>query len=225
MNNLTIGPDWGQQIARLRDRITEETHLIRWGNDFYRCCRPGAPITIELHSPDGGEALAMQMRPDDLYITQIAGHREMGRYGSLTGELHCSGALLSHAVHALSNGTAHGDKAFGLRSLVVFCVAESLRFDGLARDVGYTMLTGQNKVIGTETPLPLVRWWPTVHGWGQACDAIWASLDPQMRAVSLRPRSTLSGAQRSLSARCNYEAMTAQQRTVAKAIKTLKRPA
>jgi hypothetical protein len=85
MNNLTIGPDWARQIARLRDRITEETHLIRWGNDFYRCCRPGAPITIKLHSPDGGEALAMQMRPDDLYITQIAGHREMGRYGSLTG--------------------------------------------------------------------------------------------------------------------------------------------
>jgi len=71
-----------------------------------------------------------------MYITQVGLASEMGRYGSLTGELSVSAPKFEHAVRSLAGGTVHGDEAFGLRSLVVFCVAEALRFDSLAYDVG-----------------------------------------------------------------------------------------
>ncbi|MFT3820095.1 MAG: hypothetical protein QM750_21195 [Rubrivivax sp.] len=225
MNDLVIGPDWEQQITRLRDALTEDSNIIRWGNDFYRCCRDGEPVTLLLHTHDDAQALKLQMRPRDLYITQIAGHMDMGRYGSLTGAGRVDGERLSHAVHALSRGRVHGDEAFELRSLVVFCVAESLRFDGLARDIGYTMLVGQNKVLGTETPLPIKRWWPVVHGWGQACDAVWAGLKPEVRQAALhQPRAGLDVTRRRLFERAGYEHMPAANRAIAQAAKALKRP-
>lgn len=223
-DHLVIGPDWAQQIARLRDDLTEDTNIIRWGNDCYRCCRDGAPRTLLLHTHDDAQALQLQLRPRDLYITHIAGHMDMGRYGSLTGTGQVDGQRLSHAVQALSRGQAHGDEAFALRSLVVFCVAESLRFDGLAREVGYTILLGQNKVLGTETPMPIKRWWAIVHGWGQACDAVWAGLEPELRQAALRPRRELDAAQRALFQRARYEHMPSANRAVAQAAKALKRP-
>ena len=120
MHELVISPDWSQQISQLRDRLTEDTHIIRWSNNFYRCCRSGPPVSLRVATPDRSVALPLQLRPSDLYIIQVGLVTEMGRYGSLTGELSVSAPKFEHAVRSLVSGTVHGDEAFGLRSLVVF---------------------------------------------------------------------------------------------------------
>ena len=62
MHELVIRPDWAQQIGQLRERLTEDTNIIRWGNSFYRCCRNGAPVTLRVATPDGSMALPLQLR-------------------------------------------------------------------------------------------------------------------------------------------------------------------
>lgn len=222
MHNLFIRPDWAQQINQLRDHITEGTHIIRWGNNFYRCCRSGPPIALHVVTSEPSVALPLQLRPSDLYITQVGPTTAMGRYGSLTGELSVSAPKLDHAVRSLASGTVHGDAAFALRSLVVFCVAEALRFDSLAHDIGFAMrMTG---VAGGTKDMPLGRWWPTVHAWGQACNAVWAGLDLELRRASLQPAASRSGPDRTRSGRASYERMNGNLLEAAKGTAVLKRP-
>jgi len=147
---------------------------------------------------------------------------EMGRYGSLTGELSVSAPKIEHAVRSLACRTVHGDEAFSLRSLVVFCVAEALRFDSLAHDVGFALRTMD--VAGGARAMPLGRWWPTVHAWGQACDAVWAGLDVDLRRASLLPAATRIGPDRTRSALATYERMNGAVLEAAKGAAVLKRP-
>lgn len=223
MHELVIRHDWAQQIGHLRCVLTEDTNIIRWGNNFYRCCRSGPPMALRVATQDRSVALALQMRPSDLYITQLGLATDMGRYGSLTGELSVSAPKLDHAVRSLARGAVHGDEAFGLRSLVVFCVAEALRFDSLAHDVGFALHT--MGVAGGTRAMPLAHWWPTVHAWGQACDAIWAGLDPELRRASLLPAAARTGADRTRSARASCERMSGVMLDAAKGAAVLKRPA
>ncbi len=223
MHELVIRPDWAQQIGQLREQLTEDTNIIRWGNGFYRCCRNAAPVTLRVTVPDKSVALPLQLRPDDLYITQVGPTTEMGRYGSLTGDLSVSAPKFEHAVRSLASATVHGDEAFGLRSLVVFCVAEALRFDSLAHDIGFAMRTID--VAGGAKAMPLGRWWPTVHAWGQACDAVWAGLDADLRRASLMPAAARHGPDRTRSGRANYLHLSGSVLDAAKAAAVLKRPA
>ncbi len=223
MHELVIGPDWSQQISQLRGRLTEDTNIIRWGNNFYRCCRSGPLVALRVATPDRSVALPLQLRPSDLYITQAGLSTEMGRYGSLTGELSVSAPKLEHAVRRLASGTVHGDEAFGLRGLVVFCVAEALRFDSLASDVGFALRT--TDVAGGAKAMPLGRWWPIVHAWGKACDAVWAGLDAELRRASLLPAAARNGSDRTRSARASHERMSGVVLEAAKGAAVLKRPA
>jgi hypothetical protein len=223
MQDLVIRPDWAEQIGQLRQRLTEDTHIIRWGNNFYRCCRTGPQVALRVAVADRSVALPLQLRPSDLYITQVGLTREMGRYGSLTGELSVSAPKLEHAVRSLASDTVHGDEAFGLRSLVVFCVAEALRFDSLAHDIGFALHT--MNVAGGAKPLPLGRWWPTVHAWGQACDAVWTGLDAELRRASLLPAAARMGADRTRSTRASYERLSGAVLEAARGTAVLKRPA
>ena len=176
-----------------------------------------------MSTSDGSVALPLQLRPSDLYITQVGLVTGMGRYGSLTGELSVSAPKFEHAVRSLASGGVHGDEAFGLRSLVVFCVAEALRFDSLAHDVGFALRT--MNVAGDTKSMPLGRGWPTVHAWGQACDAVWAGLDAELRRASLLPAAARSGPDRTRSGRARYEHMSGVVLEAAKAAAVLKRPA
>ncbi len=223
MHDLVIRHDWAQQIGRLRCALTEDTNIIRWGNNFYRCCRGGPPVALRVLTPDGQRALSLQLRPSDLYITRMGAATDMGRYGSLTGELSVSAWKLDHAVSSLAAGTVHGDEAFGLRSLVVFCVAEALRFDSLAHEVGFALRTMD--VAGGTKAMSLARWWPTVHAWGQACEAVWAGLDAELRRASLLPAASRTGDDRSRSARASYERMSGALLEAAKGAAVLKLPA
>ncbi len=222
MDELVIRPDWAQQIGQLRERLTEDTNIIRWGNGFYRCCRSGPPVGLRLAVSDRSVTLPLQLRLNDLYITQVGSATEMGRYGSLTGELSVSAPKLDHAVRSLAGGTVHGDEAFGLRSLVVFCVAEALRFDSLAHEVGFALRMVD--VAGGARAMPLGRWWPTVHAWGQACDAVWSGLDAELRRASLLLAAVRNGQDRTRSARATYERMSGTVLEAAKAAAVLKRP-
>jgi len=222
VHELVIRPDWAQQIGQLRERLTEETNIIRWGNNFYRCCRNGPPVALRVATPDRSVALLPQLRPCDLYITQVGLASEMGRYGSLTGELSVSAPKFEHAVRSLAGGTVHSDEAFGLRSLVVFCVAEALRFDSLAYDVGFALRTVD--VAGGAKAMPLGRWWPTVHAWGRACDAVWAGFDAELRRASLLPAALRRGPDRTRSARATYERMGGPVLEAARGAAVLKRP-
>ncbi len=222
MHELVIRPDWALQISQLRSRLTEDTNLISWGNTFYRCCHSGPPVPLVVATADRRVALPLRLRPSDLYITQIGAVTEMGRYGSLTGELSVSAPKLEHAVRSLAAGTVHGDKAFEMRSLVVFCVAEALRFDSLAHDIGFALRT--SGVAGGAKAMPLSRWWPTVHAWGQACDAIWSGLDGELRRASLLAQNSRTGDDRTRSGRVGYERMSGAVLQAAKGAAALKRP-
>lgn len=147
----------------------------------------------------------------------------MGRYGSLTGGMSVSAPKLENAVRRLARGSAHGDEAFGLRSLVVFCVAEALRFDSLAWDIGFALRT--TGVAGGTKAMQVEHWWPTVHAWGQACDAVWAGLDAELRRASLIPAPQRNGPDRTRSGRANYDGMTGIVLEAAKGASVLKRPA
>ncbi|MEJ8826796.1 hypothetical protein WKW80_33135 [Variovorax humicola] len=222
MHELVIRPDWAQQIGQVRASLTEDTNIIRWGNTFYRCCRSGAPVALRVVTPDRTVALSLEMRPNDLYITRVGLATEMGRYGSLTSELFVSAPKFEHAVRSLAAGSVHGDQAFGLRSLVVFCVAEALRFDSLAHDVGFALLSVN--VAGGARAMPLGHWWPTVHAWGQACDAVWAELDVDLRRASLLPAALRKGQDRTRSARATYSRMSADLLNAARGAAVLKLP-
>ena len=223
MHELVIRPDWAQHIGELRERLTEGTNIGRGGTVFYRCCRNGPLETLRVVVPDRSVGLQLQLRPSDLYITQVGVATAMGRYGSLTGELSLSAPKLEHAVRSLARGTVHGDEAFDLRSLVVFCVAEALRFDSLAHDVGFSLRTVG--VAGGSKDMPLGRWWPTVPAWGQACDAVWAGMDAELRRASLLPAALRNGADRSRSGRTTYERLSGAVLEAAKGASVLKRPA
>lgn len=223
MHELVIRPDWAQQIGLLREQLTEDTHIVRWGNNFYRCCRAGPPLALRVATADRTVALPLQLRPSDLYITHVGAATEMGRYGSLTGDLSVNTPKLEHAVRSLAAGTVHGDEAFGLRSLLVFCVAEALRFDSLAHEVGFALRMVD--VAGGARAMPLGRWWPIVHAWGQACDAVWMGLDAELRRASLLPAAARHGADRTRSGRATYGHTSGSVLEAAKAAAVLKRPA
>lgn len=146
------------------------------------------------------------------------------RYGSLTNEQSVSDPKLEHAVHSLAAGTVNGgEEAVGLQSLVVFCVAEALRFDGLAHDIDIALRT-QDAVGGTKA-VPLRRGWPTVHSWGQACDAIWAGLGAKLRGASLRPAAQRQGLGRSRYSRVDYARPGGLGLAASTSAAMLKRPA
>jgi hypothetical protein len=102
-------------------------------------------------------------------------------------------------------------------------VAEALRFDTLAHDIGFALRTAG--VAGGAQPMPLRGWWPTVHAWGQACDAVWAGLDAKLRRASLLPAAARSAEDRTVSARAAYAGLGGSVLTAAKGAAVLKRPA
>lgn len=105
----------------------------------------------------------------------------------------------------------------------VFCVAEALRFDSLAHDVGFALRTVD--VAGGAKAMPLARCWPIVHAWGQACDAVWSGLDAELRRASLLPSAMRNGQDRTRSARASYERLGSAVLEAAKGAAVLKRPA
>jgi hypothetical protein len=177
---LRIAEDWSSQISRIRNANTDETHLIRFDNTYYRRCRPG-PETFSVQVAPGtgrvDEGITLTLRVRDLYVTHI-GPRRFGRYASTLDRLAPQALTLDQAVHELP--TAKGERLFELQSMLVFWVAESLRNDLIATAVGQMIgATMGNPILrGPTAHLPIRDYLPDARAWGQTSDALFQALSP-----------------------------------------------
>ena len=223
---LRIAEDWASQISRIRDAHTNDAHLIRFDNTNYRLCRPG-PETFRVKVMPGtgrveeGITLTLQVR--DLYVTHI-GARLFGRYASTLDRFTPQALTLDQAVHELP--TAQGERLFELQSLLVFCVAESLRNDLIAMAISQMIsATMGNPILrGPAVQLPIRDYLPIARTWGQASDAIFQALSPQAQRIVLRPRSELSLVERRFYERVDETQIPPHLVRNARTIKVLKRP-
>jgi hypothetical protein len=225
MYSLRIDPSWPQQIATIRNATTDDTNLIRFDNTFYRVCR-AAPTAISVQlSPSDGQAhdqLLLEMGTRDFYVTQIGG-RAFERYASTIDQLRPSASSLDNAVHAMRSAT--GDTLFQLQSLLVLCVAESIRSDHIATQIGQMISASRGQLLGVAPQLNVKDYLPQIRDWGQTCDAVWAALSPMARSIYTRPRAALTAEERRFSERVNENAISGEFRVFARAVKVLKRPA
>ena len=150
---LRVGRTWDTQIAAIRNAVTEDTNLIRYDNTFYRICSNALPpsFTVSVLPSTVSPPLVLNMRTRDLYVELIGGHPfenyshnldRMPFEATATSGEDASAASLDSAIRGLLR-IQGGDKRmlrpedrFLAQSLVVFCVAESLRFDRIATELG-----------------------------------------------------------------------------------------
>lgn len=101
IHNLRVAPDWDTQIEAIRNKNTEDTNLIRFGNDCYRKCRnDDSRFGILLKPSTGGEErkLFLILQAGDLYITHINGSPFVG-YSKTLDQVVASAPSLDSAIH------------------------------------------------------------------------------------------------------------------------------
>ena len=224
MNELRIDPTWSHQISAIRDANTDDTNLIRFDNGFYRVCRASpAPIKLTLRPTGSGEADAVPLTidPRDFYVTMIGGQL-MGRYSSTLGSKHINAPSLESAIRSVRSAT--GDNGFNLRSLLVFCVAESIRSDLIATKIESTIRASMGRLLGAASSIPVSSLLPQALAWGQSSDAVWAALSPQARQIYSKSITSRTTAERGFHETVNEAAVDAALVMTARGIKVLKRP-
>lgn len=226
MHLLQIGPNWANQIAAIRDAHTDDTNLVRFGNNFYRVCRAdGHRFEVAVMPSNGtpADVLRLSLDSNDLYVSLIGG-QPMGRYASTFDLEQPRAGNLDDALHSLIRGSARPEESFRKRCLVVFCVAESIRNDHLATELEHAFVASRGQMLGVPTALDLQEWWRITHQWGQACDAIFASLTPAMLDILRRGRNALTPAQRRHSEYVDIARLPPRFVRAAQTFKVLTRP-
>lgn len=229
MYQLRIAHDWATQIQSIRNHITEDTNLIRFDNSFYRICRANAD-KFHIHlQPSQGHARGVNLvlRERDLYVMTI-NERPFEQYAKTLNMRAPQAQGLDHAILQLDQAT--GRELFELQSLIVLCVAESLRNDHIATRVEQmirtTLIDTKNRgLIGGLSALPVPDLLQEAHAWGDTSEAIYQAISPQAQSIVLRPRAGLSGAERQFSERVDVARLPAALNQYAYGIKVLKRPA
>lgn len=182
MYDLRVAANWSAQIEGIRNNVTEPTRIRRLGsNGFYRMCSDTEDIfTVMLRSSDGGQSLRLQLYGRNLYIHQI-GQRAFERYPSNLDTKVLHRAVLDQAIGAVSKGVGGGDTWFHQQAMIVFCVAESLRFDHVAKQV--------ETMIATYGNLRLAGLLPIAKQWANTSDAIFSALpsDNQEKLMNKKP--------------------------------------
>jgi hypothetical protein len=224
MYSLSIDSAWHTRIAAIRDANSDDTNIIRFDNAFYRVCRPGnAPFTVQL-SPYGGnssEVLTLIIGSQDFYVAQIGG-RPFGRYASTIDKIEIDSGVLNNAVREVRSAT--GTRLFELQSMLVFCVAESIRSDLIATRIAQTIRASTGTLLGAASRISLGQMLPQARAWGQSSDAVWAALSPQVRAAFSKPLAARTPAERRLYERVNEQAVDSALIATARGVKVLKRP-
>ena len=222
MFTLRVSHDWAAQIQQIRDAVTEDSNLIRFDNAFYRVCR-GGDQTFELLvlARNGGRGVRMTLRERDLYVLHVYG-RLIEQYAKTLDRLRGEPMSLDNALHELAKPAP--ERVFELNTLVVFCVAESLRNDHIATTIGQVIRTSTTGLIGAPTVLPIVQMRAAAHLWGQASEAIFQALSPAARDIALRPRAQLTPLQRRFSERVDLGRVDSRLQALAREVKVLKRP-
>ncbi len=186
-HKLEIGGDWASQIAEIRDEHSVDTNLIRFDNTFYRYGRAGPDIEVCVVTSDAKAEVRFKVDPGTFYMAPVKGrHTGFKNYSFELGSAVLSDASLDGAVQAMAKDTA----SFTAASMLVFAVAESIRFDHLATDINSCFLKDSGKLLGERLVddkgekikgMRLDEWSRTVHGWGQASKAALSGLDPSLR--------------------------------------------
>ena len=225
MFTLRVSHDWAAQIQQIRDAVTEDSNLIRFDNAFYRVCRGGAQTFDLLVQPrnggHGSRGVRMTLRERDLYVLHVNG-RLIEQYAKTLDRLRGEPMSLDNALYELAKPAP--ERVFELNTLVVFCVAESLRNDHIATTIGQVIRTSTTGLIGAPTMLPIVQMRAAAHLWGQASEAIFNALSPAARDIALRPRAQLTPLQRRFSERVDLGRVDGRLQALAREVKVLKRP-
>ena len=228
MYQLRVSHDWASQIQNIRNQVTEDTNLIRFDNGFYRICRPGTgKFHLQLHASEGhGRGVELVLRERDLYVMTI-NERPFEQYAKTLNLRAPKAQGLDHAILQLDR--ASGRELFELQSLIVLCVAESLRNDQVAarveRLIKSTLIDARHQgLVGGLAALPVDALLHEAHAWGDTSDAIYQAISPQAQGIVLRKRAELSGAERQFSERVDEARLPAALNQYARSIKVLKRP-
>lgn len=224
MYTLRIDSSWSHQIAVIRDTNSYDTNLVRFDNGFYRACNvTSAQIMVQL-LPDGGgaaDALVMQMDTRAFYVSLIGGEA-FTRYASTVDTMQIDAATLNNAIRAVRT-TPHPGR-FELQSLLVFCVAESIRSDLIATQIEATIRASLGRLLGAAPRIAVGSMLAQARAWGQSSDAVWASLAPEVRAAFSKPQEARTPAERRLYERIDETRIDPALKLTARGVKVLKRP-
>lgn len=186
-HKLQVGGQWASQIAEIRDEHSVDTNLIRYDNTFYRYGRAGPEIELCVVTSDAKAETRFKVDPGTFYMVPVNGrHAGFQNYSFELGAAVLSDASLDSAVQSMSKDVA----SFTAVSLLVFAVAESIRFDHLATEINSCLLKDSGKLLGDRLVddkgnkikgMRIEEWSRRVHGWGQASRLALAGLDPGLR--------------------------------------------
>lgn len=222
MYTLRVSHDWALRVQAIRDAVTEDTNLIRFDNGFYRVCRGDAGgFQLQLLPREGARGIVLDMRYRDLYVTRING-RPFETYAQTLDRLRVQPMALDSALLSLPDAT--GSTLFELQSLIVLCVAESLRNDHMATTIGQVIRTSTTGLVGAPTRLPMAELLDEAHLWGQTSEALFKAMSAAAREIVLKPRAQLKPLQRHFSERIDLSSVEARLQPLARTVKVLKRP-
>lgn len=163
----------------------------------------------------------LSVRVNDLYVTEING-QPFEQYAKTLNTLTPEFGGLVQRIRDLSR--THGREGFESRSLIVMCVAESLRSDRVATSVEQMIRATTVGLHGAQSKLGTGELLSMAHAWGQASDAIFQAISPTAQDIVRKPRTQLSTVERQFSERVDINKIDAGLREFAKSIKVLKRP-
>lgn len=184
-HSLQVGGSWAQHIAAIRDAHSEDTNLIRFDNTFYRYARPGPPIEIGVVTRDGTAEARLIVDPTTFYMTPLTGQRVENYEPDLVDKT-LSDESIDNAIHGIAKNSATQT----VRSLLIFAVAESIRFDQLATEINTCFLADAGQLITSRLRNPdgsiakgmkIGAWLRMVRCWGQASKAALAGVPPALR--------------------------------------------
>jgi hypothetical protein len=195
MFTLRVAPDWAEQIRKIREAVTEDSHLIRPDNGFYRVCRAGdSTFQVRMLPGSGAKAIELRLRECDLEVTHVDGR--------------------------LGSGAPRLDEA----SLMVSSLTGSLRSDALATRVGQLLRVATTGRPGAPAQLPAGELLQAERSWGPASESIFGALSSTARGIALKRRSDLTPLQRHFSERVEFAKVEPALQAAARNITVLKRP-
>jgi hypothetical protein len=172
--------DWEAQVARVRDARTDPTPLIRFDNAFYRICRDLNDATFQIRLSCGSEtqSVDLTLRYRDLYVTHID-HHVFETYAMTFKDFDLSPMAVDSALQGLRKTT--GKKLFEMQSVLVFCVAESLRNDHMATTIGQAIRASTQALRGADPHIKVGAMAAEFNAWGKTSEAILRALLPATR--------------------------------------------
>jgi hypothetical protein len=196
---LQLGASWPEQLAAIRDTVTDDSGLVREDGVQYRMCRDDdSRFKVKLipaypAKPGAGIELEFGMR--DLYCKRIDKHLLPDRYPSGIHDVQRDGKPRpAKTIHTLDAyilevpGNKDVQDRFEKQMLLAMVVAESLRFERIGTDVLNVARAGDLRPgEGATLALNIGAWKPIYDNWGAASAALWAVAPPAARQRFAQP--------------------------------------